>query len=425
MPTESSPIEAEHKVDEQTPVKTDTATDSITNKAAHAAHPLAHPATGQRPYTLDDAEHSPMLVFYEATRACDLACSHCRACAQPIAHRNELTPEQSLALIDQLAAFPRPPMLVLTGGDPLKRPDLFDLIGRAVHHGLITSVVPATTPRLTAEVIRRLKDAGVARLGVSIDGPDAQTHDRFRGVCGTFDAALRALRDAQHVGLPTQVNTTVGPHNLDAIPDMADLIEPLGVTLWSLFFIVPVGRAVHEPRLSPEQYEAAFEALWLESRRRCFGVKTTEAPFYRRFVLQHQGDPQQRGGMHELNTSQPAPMNERPTAGRPHRAPLGINDGKGILFVSHTGSVYPSGFLPITCGRFPEDSVIDAYQHHEVFGQLRQPDGFGGKCGRCDYRHACGGSRARAYALTRDYLAAEPDCAYQPQAALMPGIVGP
>ena len=343
-------------------------------------------------YAIEDVDHSPMLVFYEVTRACDLTCRHCRACAMDQAHPNELTSEQSREMIDQLLTFPSPPMLVVTGGDPMKRADTLDMVRYATGQGLTTSMVPSATPLLTEEVVGQLKDAGLARLGVSIDGPNASIHDKLRGFGGTFDRALSILDAARNVGLPTQVNTVIASHNVNDIDAMADLMGTLGITLWSVFFLVPVGRAVHSPRIEPKQYAQVFERLFHHSQHQPYAIKTTEAPFYRRYVLQHQGDPQ-RGEM---------------------RAPLGINDGKGILFVSHVGDVCPSGFLPINTGRYPKDSIVDLYQNHPVFRELRDPDLLRGKCGYCDYRQVCGGSRARAKAVCGSHLDSEPDCAYLP-----------
>lgn len=347
-----------------------------------------------------DFGRSPLIVFYELTRACDLVCLHCRACAQRLAAPGELSSELARSLIDRLAAFPEPPMLVLTGGDPLKRPDVFGLIEHAVASGLETAITPSATPLVTSEAIRRLRDAGIARLAVSLDGADAATHDRMRGVPGSFDHTLRILDEARAVGLPRQVNTTLIPANFDQITAMADLVEARGAVLWSVFFIVPVGRATVDLRLSGAQYERAFGALWEESLRRPFAIKTTEAPHYRRFLLQ-----QQKGRLRNGN--------DRPG---PRGRPLGVNDGKGIMFIGHTGQIHPSGFLPINCGRFPEDDPVAVYQDSPVFQRLRDPDQFSGKCGVCEFRHVCGGSRARTFAVTGDPYASEPDCVYIPRA---------
>lgn len=351
-------------------------------------------------YTLADTSHSPLLVFYEVTRACDLACAHCRAVAQPKPHRCELTTTQSLALVDDLASFPKPPMLVMTGGDPFLRVDLFTLIRYAADRGLSVSFSPSATPRVSPEALEEAYRSGVRRLSISIDGASADWHDRFRGLPGTFADGIHILEACRQIGLATQVNTTVMPGNADQLDGIARLVRAVGASMWSLFFLVPVGRAYHQERLSPEQYERVFAKLWRMAREEPFAIKTTEAPFYRRFVMQRMGNPLR-------------PRPEAPPT--PARAPLGINDGKGICFISHRGHIHPSGFLPINTGLFPERSVVDVYQSHDTFRALRDPDRLLGKCGRCGFKSICGGSRARAYAVYGDILAEEPDCPYQPQ----------
>ncbi|MGQ9574064.1 MAG: TIGR04053 family radical SAM/SPASM domain-containing protein [Thermoguttaceae bacterium] len=355
------------------------------------------------PYSPADFDRSPLMFYYEVTQACDLVCEHCRASAQKAPHPEELTSRQSEALIDQVAAFPRPPTLVLTGGDPLKRADLFELIGRAAGVGLQVGLTPSATPLATREAFRRAQKAGVAVLGISLDGADAPTHDAFRGWSGSFERTLRMLADARQLGLAVQVNTTITRRNFHQIDAIAELLADRGIMMWSVFFLVPVGRGTQQERITPAEYELAFERLWHHARHKPYGVKTTEAPHYRRYVLQHGGDPLE------------GPPRTGPGLARPvRRAPLGVGDGKGIMFVSHTGEIYPAGFLPLACGRFPEDSLIEVYQNHPTFRALRDPDQFKGACGVCEFRHVCGGSRARAYAVTGDPLAAEPDCVYQP-----------
>lgn len=352
-------------------------------------------------YTAQDLGHDPFLVFYEITRACDLACAHCRACAQPQRHRHELTPESSRQLIDELCRFDKPPLLVLTGGDPIKRPDVFDLTAYAVQRGLKVAMTPSATPLVTAQALSRLKSAGLDRLAVSLDGADAATHDGFRQVAGSYDRTFEILADARDIDLSLQINTTITRRNLRQVDAIADLIARQGITLWSVFFLVPVGRGLAEQRIEAAQYEQVFERLWHHANRQPYSIKTTEAHHYRRFVLQRMGDPQRDPQGH--------------VGDRLQRAPLGVNDGKGVIFISHTGQIFPSGFMPIECGRFPDQSVVQVYRDHPLLGQLRNPDGFQGKCGRCEYRRLCGGSRARAYAVTGNPLASEPDCIYVPK----------
>ncbi len=364
-------------------------------------------------YGRGDFEHSPFVVFYELTQACDLACKHCRACAQPARAPDELDSQLGRQLLEQLATFPKPPMLVLTGGDPLKRPDVYELVEHGVSLGLDVAMTPSATPLVTADALQRLHAAGLHRLALSLDGADAATHDAFRGVRGSFDRTLEIMAAARRIGLPLQVNTTIASSNLHQVDVLAEMLANRGIVLWSVFFLVPVGRGQELERISPHQYEEVFERLWHHARRQPYGIKTTEAPQYRRFVIRRQGDPQR--------SPDSAGGNER------QRAPLGINDGRGVMFISHRGVVYPSGFLPVVCGQFPRDSVVDVYQHDPHFQALRDANRLQGKCGRCEFRHVCGGSRARSFAVTGHMLAAEPDCPYLPTALrdAVPGFSPP
>ena len=389
---------------------------------------------------------SPLMFYYEVTQACDLVCKHCRASAQESSHPQELSTEQSKQLIDQIASFPRKPHKVLTGGDPLKRPDIYELIRHAREAGLPVALTPSATPLATRDALQKAKEAGVRRLGISLDGADAETHDSFRGWQGSFERTLQMLLDARQLGLPVQVNTSITRRNFGQIDALAALLSTQSIAMWSVFFLIPVGRGIDEERISPEQYEEAFERLWIQAGRQPYGVKTTEAHHYRRFVLQRGGNPlaspAERTGpppemattgakpngaqSHDGSSRDASPHDASPHGGsgnggppngvRPtgHRAPLGVRDGNGIMFVGHTGEIFPAGFLPLQCGRFPENSVVDAYQNHPTFVSLRDPDKFGGDCGICEYRYVCGGSRSRAYAVYGDPLAGEPDCTYEP-----------
>ncbi|MCA9160022.1 MAG: radical SAM protein [Planctomycetales bacterium] len=348
-------------------------------------------------------DHSPMLVFYELTQACDLVCQHCRACAQSRSDPAELKTTDSKRLIEQLTGFPEPPMLILTGGDPLKRQDIYELVEYAVACGLQVSITPSATPLVTRDAIRRLRDAGISRLAISIDGADAATHDANRGVAGSFARSLEILSDARDQGVETQINTTLTPANFNQIESMADRFADFDIALWSIFFLIPVGRAGQMPRLGAEECEQAFERLWQQSKIQPYMIKTTEAPHYRRYVIQHQIPKAAQG-------------DSRPRA----FIPAGINDGKGVMFVSHTGTIHPTGFLPVVCGVFPMQSVVQVYQDSPIFQSLRNSDRLQGKCGECEFRNVCGGSRARAYAVTGNMFAEEPDCNYQPKGLLEP-----
>ena len=361
-------------------------------------------------YTPADFGVNPLMFYYEVTMACDLVCKHCRASAQENPDPDELSHEQSIALIDQVATFPRRPTLVFTGGDPLKRADLFDLIRHARSRGIEAALTPSATPLATREAFEKAKEAGIRRLGISLDGVDAVTHDSFRGFEGSFEMTMRMLEDARDLGLGVQVNTTITRRNFHQIDAIAELLADKGIMMWACFFLIPVGRGVEEERIKPEEYEIAFERLWHHAQTKPYGVKTTEAPHYRRYVLCHGGDPLAGPRL----AASPHGLADGATA-RGHRAPLGITDGRGIMFVNHKGEIYPAGFLPLCCGRFPEDSVVDVYQNHPTFKALQDPSRLKGNCGRCEYRQVCCGSRARAYAVTGDPLASEPDCVYIPK----------
>jgi radical SAM protein with 4Fe4S-binding SPASM domain len=341
---------------------------------------------------------SPLLVFYEVTQACDLACRHCRACAQTRPDPAELTTNESRLLIDQLASFETPPMLVLTGGDPLKRADIFALIEYAANLGLRVAITPSATPLVTPAAICRLRDSGISRIAISLDGADEQTHDAMRGFDGTMKRSLEVLADARDAGLSIQVNTTLTRLNFDQIDRMAELLATQHIDMWSVFFLIPTGRGGNLPRLSADECEQAFERLWAHAQLQPYQIKTTEAPHYRRFVIQHQrSKPKAADGF--------APFGF---------ASAGVNDGKGVMFVGHTGMVYPSGFLPVACGIFPRENVVKIYQNSPIFQGLRDTDRLQGKCHDCEFRNVCGGSRARAYAVTGDMLVQEPDCSYVP-----------
>ena len=385
-------------------------------------------------YQLEDTKHSPLIVFYEVTRACDLACKHCRACAQPDPHPNELSTDESKNLIKQLSTFPKKPILVITGGDPLKRDDIFELIRYAREDcQLEVSFVPSATPLLNVAALKKLQKAGITRLGLSIDGADMQTHDEQRGVPGTFSHAIDMLKVARKLGIQTQINTTITKANVNQIKQMADVFEPLDIALWSVFFLVPVGRGINDNKIAPSQYRDVFTELWHQAQIKPFAIKTTEAPFYRRFVLQNNGnfaapskspkrkietEKEGRPSFHPNKEDAPKHFAPEHHARSASKAPLGLNDGKGVMFVSHTGDVQPSGFLPSKCGNSRKESVVDIYQKHDTFIKLRRPELLKGKCGYCVYRGLCGGSRARAKAMTGDMLAPEPDCTFIPPAWL-------
>ncbi len=358
-----------------------------------------------------DFDERPFIVIWETTQACDLACVHCRACAQPLRNSLELTTDEAKRMIDEIAAM-QAPLFVMTGGDPLKRPDIFDLVAYAAEKGIRPSLTPSATPLLTREAVVRLKGSGLARLAISLDGPTAEIHDAFRKVPGSFQWTLNAVQYAREIGLPVQINTTITRHNLQYLDQMIALLETLDIVLWSVFFLVPTGRGQSIDLISAEEFEAVFEKLYQTSKRALFDIKSTEAQHYRRFLLQKRTQMRRQGAEpgermpHFLGVS---------TADGIGRAPKGINDGKGFVFISHLGDVYPSGFLPVSAGNVRNESLSDLYRTSPLFTALREAANLEGKCGRCEYREICGGSRARAHALTGNMFAEEPCCVYQPK----------
>lgn len=373
------------------------------------AHPDA-PALRRAMPSLDFDE-APFLVIWETTRACDLACLHCRAEAKTCRDPDELSTLEAMALMNRVRCFGRP-LFVLTGGDPMKRPDLFDLVRHGARIGLRMGMTPSGTPLMTGDAVRRLNDAGLSRLAVSLDGSTAGIHDRFRGVEGSYAWTLGILEAARDAGLSTQVNTTVTRHNLDDFEGLIGLMERLDIALWSVFFLVPTGRGRPRDVASPEAFEEVFQRMYELSKTASFDIKSTAAPQYRRVVLQRQVAERRAGDRDETPDSL--------TAGVGFSLPdgvgraKGVNDGNGFVFVSHTGEIYPSGFLPKSAGNVRDDDIVDVYRDHDLFRALRDPDRLRGKCGVCEYRTVCGGSRARAYALTGDPLEAEPFCTHVP-----------
>lgn len=351
---------------------------------------------------IESFDDAPFLVIWEATRACGLACLHCRAEAILKRDPHELTTDEAFAMVDQIASMGKP-LFVVTGGDPLMRVDLREVIRHAVAAGLRVAVTPSATALLDGDALAELQLDGISRIALSLDGPDARVHDRFRGVPGTFDRTMAAAGEARRLGLPLQINTTITPHNLALVEEMAALVGDLGAVLWSVFFLVPIGRGKNLGCLDADQFEAVFARLGAVARKAPFDIKTTEAPHYRRWLAQHGllGKPNVKAGSEGL------------------RVRGGLGDGRGFVFVSHTGDVFPSGFLPVAAGNLRSATLPDLYRHHPMFTALRDPSGFAGKCGRCEFRFLCGGSRARAWAVTGDWRGSDPACGHQPAATLV------
>jgi AdoMet-dependent heme synthase len=348
---------------------------------------------------LRNFDEAPFLVIWEVTRACDLACVHCRASADPARHPLELTTEEGFRLLETIKSF-GDPIMIFTGGDALKRPDLFQLLEKSVALGLRTTVSPSPTPLLTPEAIAGFKRVGVARISVSVDGWDAASHDDFRQVAGSFARAILALEEAQRVGLSTQINTTVSRHNYRRLEEIADIVDRVGADMWDVFFLVPTGRGASQAELNAAEFEEVFGLMYERSKRTRAVIKTTEAMHYRRYLAQRR---KAEGGENGKQHPGENPLNRM----------AGINSGRGFVFVSRTGEIYPSGFLPISSGNVRRQSLVDVYRNAALFRVLRDSSCLKGKCGLCHYRNLCGGSRSRAYALTGDYLAEEPRCSHE------------
>jgi radical SAM protein len=375
-----------------------------------APAPTTSPARTRPPV---DFRERPMLVFWETTRACLLACRHCRASATNEVPPGELGHAAGRDLIDQVAGFGRPyPILVLTGGDCLLRGDLFDLVEYAVARGVPVCLSPSVTPLLTPGMVERIAASGVRAVSVSLDGASAATHDGVRGIAGHFAQTVDALRALAGAGLTVQVNTTVMTANLGELPDIAALVADTGAHIWEVFFLVQVGRGVQAGAITPGQHEDVCHFLY-DAARYGFVVRTVEAPFFRRVVAERRGGAAPPGSplyqtMAWRLESLLGPAGRPPSA---HTAPT--RDGKGILFVAHDGEVYPAGFLPLGLGNIADQSLRDIYTGHPLLRDIRAAR-FTGRCGRCRYADLCGGSRARAYAASGDPLGEDPACPFQP-----------
>jgi len=346
-----------------------------------------------------DFSRNPLLVYWEMTQACGLACKHCRAAAMPSPNPLELSTAESRAFLSQLVDFGIPlPQLVLTGGDPLRRRDIYGLIDYARGLGLEVSITPSATPELTNEAITKLKEHGIQALGLSLDGSCAARHDTIRAVPGTFDRTLEAARHAGRLGLPIQVNTLVSEETAGDLPAIYELLRTsFPVMRWSLFFLISVGRGKALNEVSREDGERIMNWVLDLVPQAPFAVKTTEAPSYRRVAI---------------NRMRAAGMAASEMKKASVYKGFQIRDGHGIVFVSHLGEIFPSGFLPLRCGAVRTDSLVEVYRNSEIFRALHTPDRFHGKCGMCEYSHVCGGSRARAFAHLGDALGSDPLCPY-------------
>lgn len=368
--------------------------------------PARQRSAARPPALLDvDFTRAPFTVAWEITRACALACLHCRAEAQPRRDPRELTTDEGLRLIDEVAAMGTP-VLVITGGDPLMRPDCFEFIAHARARGLQVGFSPSATGRLTRDALRRACDAGTHRLHLSLDGATAETHDRFRGVRGSFARTWQAIHAARDLDLPFQIGTTVSRVNVHELPMLADLVAESGAVMWSVFFLVPTGRAQQAQMLDAAEHERVMGWLAELADSAPYDVRTTAGMQFRRILAQRAAA---RGGPAHIAGA----GFSFGSGSRPVRA---VNDGDGFCFVSHIGDVCPSGFLQLSAGNVRERPLAEIYRDAPLFRRLRDRALLKGRCRVCEYREVCGGSRARAWAVTGDELAEDPSCSWVPAA---------
>ena len=340
------------------------------------------------------------ILAWEVTRACNLACRHCRATAQETPHPDELTHAESLAFIDEMASGDAPPMLIFTGGEPLLRADVYDLAAYAKDRGLSCVMAPNGT-LLNEAAAARLKACGIMRCSISLDGPDAARHDALRGVPGAFTDALRGIAALKSVDLPFQINTTVTQANRDCFKDIARLCADLGAAAWHIFLLVPTGRgaAMADESIAADEYEALLNWFYDFRAQTSMRLKATCAPQYYRIL-------RQRAATEGLPVT--------PETFGLDAVTRGCLAGMGFCFVSHTGEVQPCGYLELSCGNIRQTPFWEIWRESEIFRRLRDKSAYAGKCGRCPYHRFCGGCRARALTMSGHYLAEEPLCSYQP-----------
>lgn len=364
-------------------------------------------------------DRAPLMVYWEVTRACDLACGHCRAAAVAWRHPQELSTEEGFGLLEALCRFGEPkPHLVFTGGDPLKRPDVYALAARAAALGLQVGIAPSGTSLLTQEAVARFQACGVRTVALSLDGSCSERHDCIRGVVGSFERTAAAARWVRAAGLALQINSLVCAETAGDLPNIYRLVLDLGADRWSVFFLVPVGRGAVLREVSPWRCEVILVWLYERALEGRVTIKTTEAHHFRRIALERQAIAGEGSG----GARTPA----RPHAHAAIGPSFGIRDGAGIMFISHIGEVYPSGFLPLSVGNVRTEDPVRLYREAPLFVQLRDPSQLKGKCGRCELRVICGGSRSRAWAATGDPLESDLLCVYQPRPQPLPvhGAVG-
>jgi AdoMet-dependent heme synthase len=388
-------------------------------------------------------QYTPRLIFWEVTKGCNLRCIHCRATATELMSPADLPTDKALNIISQIADFGSP-ILVLSGGEPLYRHDIFQLAEYATGRGLRTALATNGT-LVTKDVAKKIKQAGIKRVSISLDGSDADTHDSFRGIPGAFDAAVYGMRNLQALGVSVQINTTIARHNAHQLPAVLDLARSLGADALHTFLLVPVGCGVDiaaEQMVAPEEYERMLNWFYDQSLQGGIELKATCAPHYFRVARQRKAADRLAArnevAMPALNGNEIGPtditmpgstgINLKPGGGPPvghtghpsgHPGDMnamtkGCLAGTGVCFISHEGEVFPCGYLPALAGDLRKQSFAEIWNDSDVFAQLRDDDNLKGKCGCCEFRHVCMGCRARAFAATGDFLAEEPFCVYEP-----------
>ncbi len=388
-------------------------------------------------------EYKPRLIFWEVTKGCNLRCIHCRATATELMSPTDLPTGKALNIISQIADFGNP-ILVLSGGEPLYRHDIFQLAEYATSRGLRAALATNGT-MVTKDIAEKIKNSGIKRVSISLDGADATTHDTFRGIPGAFDAAVYGMKNLQQLGVSVQINTTIARHNAHQLPDVLQLARNLGADALHTFLLVPVGCGVDiaaEQMVPPEEYERMLNWFYDQSLTGDIELKATCAPHYFRVQRQRRAADRLAGrapavtpishphaiGPTDMTMPGSTGISLKPNGGPPvghtghpggHPGDMnamtkGCLAGTGVCFISHEGEVFPCGYLPAIAGDLRKQSFAEIWNESAVFGQLRDDDNLKGKCGCCEFRHVCMGCRARAFAATGDFLAEEPFCVYEP-----------
>ena len=358
------------------------------------------------------------LLFWETTKSCNLSCQHCRAVPRSARDPLELTTAESFQLIDQVADVARP-VLVLSGGEPLARPDIYDIAAYGLAKGFRMALATNGT-LVDDEVARRIRETGFSRVAVSLDGAVAETHDRFRGLPGSHASAIAGVRRLRGEGVSVQINSTIAKHNVGELPQLLDLALALGADALHIFMLVPVGCGVQlaETAMLPaDEYERVLHWFYDQSKVCAIDLKATCAPHYFRVRAERIIAERRQGDRSTPFVAHGTRLKAAPDPAGGHPLSMmtrGCLAGTAVCFVSHVGEIYPCGYLPVTAGSVRQEAFGDIWRRSEVFQALRDPAALGGKCGICRYAAICAGCRARAYADTRDYLAEEPFCTYEP-----------